>query len=200
MALRIINPVSPEKEPISLTEAKLHLRIDHEDEDTLLSNLITLARQEIERLTGLCLAEQSWMLTFDRWPGREIRLPVWPVVMVDEIGYVDVDGDSYIIDASNYVLDQFSRPARIMMATNYSWPSVELWPVNGVQIMLTSGYNPDGCTGSEEMPMRYRQVMLLLIGHYYENREAVYTASGGNAIPLPMGVRSLLNDDFHWVG
>jgi uncharacterized phiE125 gp8 family phage protein len=199
MALRILHPVNPEDEPIDLAEAKLHLRIDHDDENTLISNLITLARQEIERLTGLCLAEQSWILTYDRWPGREIKLPIWPVVMVDGISYLDEEGTSTPIDEDDYLLDTFSRPARIVLAKNASWPGVELWPVNGVQITLTAGYNMDGCTGSEEMPMRYRQAMLLMIGHYYENREAVYTAPGGNASILPMGVRSLLADDLKWV-
>lgn len=50
MPLQLLTP--PTAEPVSLVEAKLHLRVDFNDDDALITSLITAARQAAETITG----------------------------------------------------------------------------------------------------------------------------------------------------
>lgn len=58
----------PAVEPITLSEAKAHLRVTDTVEDALISNLIKAAREEVEQATGLALITQEWRLYLDSWP------------------------------------------------------------------------------------------------------------------------------------
>ncbi len=60
----------PSAEPLTLAQVKAHLRVEHTDEDGLLSGLISIARQFLEAETGLCLMRQRLRLYLDRWPRR----------------------------------------------------------------------------------------------------------------------------------
>lgn len=55
--------VPPATEPLTLSEAKLHLRVDHDLEDTLIEALIVTAREEAEFRTGQRLITQTWTVT-----------------------------------------------------------------------------------------------------------------------------------------
>jgi uncharacterized phage protein (predicted DNA packaging) len=44
-------------EPLTLSEAKIHLRVDGEDEDALISSLITASREVVENYTGYTVDE-----------------------------------------------------------------------------------------------------------------------------------------------
>jgi uncharacterized phiE125 gp8 family phage protein len=55
------------------------------------------------------------------------------------------------------------------------------------QAGYASGNSPEDTTG---MPSTLKQALLLLIGHFFENREAVVT--GLTVAELPMGIRMML--------
>ena len=192
MSLRILQ--EPAVEPVTLAEAKLHLRVDHNDEDALIQGLIKLARQDIERMCTVALIEQSWSLALDYWPGRLFELPIWPVASLDGITWRDGAGQTQTVDPTIYAADFASRPARVALVEGANWPDGELWPLGAVSIQFTAGFGADGTA----VPERYRQAMLLLIGHYYENREATLTGTGANVQLLPFGVTALLSDDLAW--
>ena len=58
--MTVVLTTAPAVEPISLAEAKAHLRLDASDEDALLTALITAARMFVERTLGVALITQSW--------------------------------------------------------------------------------------------------------------------------------------------
>ena len=58
----------PATEPVSLAEAKAHLRVTHNDDDAYITTLIKTARQGIEAQTGLGLISQGWSVFLDDWP------------------------------------------------------------------------------------------------------------------------------------
>jgi len=105
-----MNPIlitAPLIEPVTLAEAKVHLKIDHADEDTYISSLISSARRFCEKYTRGALIEQTWKWTLDRWPGsqdgcntdlppslqsgegRFIEIPVTPLISVTSITTYD---------------------------------------------------------------------------------------------------------------
>ncbi len=170
MSLKLITP--PATEPITLLEAKRHLRVDVTDDDTLITSIITAAREYCETFQNRAYITQTWEMTLDSFPTMPLKIPKPPLQSVDSIKYTDQNGVETLFDAANYVVDADSEPGRIALAPGVSWPSVTLKPIGGVKIRFTAGYGD-----AAKVPMMAKQAMLLLIGHWYEHREAVVTGS-----------------------
>lgn len=178
----------PSVEPVSATEAKLHLRIDHTTEDTYIGSLIKAARMHVEDIVGRALITRTYTAKLDTWPTREFRLPYPPLVSVTSIKYTDEDNVTATVSASDYTVDTYSEPGRVVLKSTATWPSVTLADTNGVEIIWTAGY---GAAGSN-VPEVFRQAILLLVAHWYENREAVAVAQGISVTPVPLAFESLI--------
>jgi uncharacterized phiE125 gp8 family phage protein len=121
MSLVLTTP--PAVEPVSLAQAKLHLRLDGDAEDVLVASLITAVRMTVERKASLALVEQGWTLTLDAWPrGREIAVPLAPVSEVTSLTVYGEDDTPAEVDPAHYVVDLASRPARVVLRTSRTWP------------------------------------------------------------------------------
>lgn len=186
MTLKLVT--EPTVEPVTLAEAKAHLRVDIPDEDALISRYIRTARQVCEVRRRESFITQTYDLYLDAWPAGGFKLPMGPVQSITSIVYYDEDGNEATWDSSNYITDLVSQPARIVLKSSTSYPSTVLQEVNGVRVRFVAGY---GATGAS-VPEHIRSAMLLLIGHYYENREAVVIGSGLSVNPLPEGVNHVL--------
>lgn len=195
--LKVVTPTT--EEPITLAEAAEHLRIDAYGspagypEATLIESTITAARCVCEGLSGLALAPQTYELGLGRFPScwdtDGLSLHIAPVLWVVSVTYVDADGVTQTIDPANYVLDDFSLPARLYPAYGYSGPSTRTMP-NAVRVRFVAGYSlPTGSPQDAPLPGNLRAAMLLTLGHLYENRSAVETLKFEE---LPMGVAALL--------
>lgn len=185
---------APAAEPVSLTEAKLHCRVDTDDEDDLLTMLVAAARQYVERLTGRALITQTWRLTLDCFPygcRPVIRLPRGKTSSVTSITYVDTEGTTTTLAADQYRVNMDGEPARIEPAYGVVWPTTRD-VLEAVKVTYVAGY---GAAGSA-VPEALRQAMLLLVGHWYANREAVVT--GTIATPLQLTVEALTAA--YWTG
>ena len=178
-------------EPISLDEAKAHLRLDTDDDDALVSSLITAARVHIEQVLGHITVEQTWVEVRDAWPaygpgvGGEVRLSLGPVRNLLEIRVVDPSGSAASIPASDYFTDVVSVPARIGLTDGAVWPQPGR-AMNGIEIEFTAGYG----LAAEDVPQPLRQAVLLLVAHWYEQREPV--AVGSTMTELPHMVAGLV--------
>ncbi len=185
MGLRLIT--GPTASPVSLAEAKAHLRFYGTEDDGLIAGYLMAATQSAEQQTNLLLGEQTWELTIDQWPssvwgsGGVIRLPRSPVQSVTSISYVDADGVTQTVLAGDYVLDANVRPAAIYPAFGKAWP-VTRPQANAVAVRFVVGYT--------QIPEPIRAAILLMVGHFYENREAVIVGQAPSE--LPMGVEALL--------
>ena len=102
------------------------------------------------------------------------------------IKYYGTDNTVYYMDGSDYFVDTKSEPGRISLAYGEVWPSTTLRPANGVCIVFTAGYG----SAASSVPQNIKAAILLLLGHLYENREAVIV--GQTAVAMPMGVEALL--------
>lgn len=180
-----LQPITaPTVEPVSLAEAKFHMRIDHTTEDVYIQGLISAARQELENITRRAFISQTWDLYLDAFPAGDVmELPLPPLISVTSIKYYDTAGVESTFASASYQLDTASAPARIALADGYSWPSTSLRTINGVAIRFVAGY---GSLGSD-VPPTLRQAVLLLTAHLYENREA----TSNNIYLLPLGIDAL---------
>lgn len=167
----------PLVEPVSVAEAKAHLRVDTAAEDLLISSLILTSRLHIEVALGLALITQSWRLTLDAWPpGDAIPLPLHPVIEVGAVTYRSAAGTEATLPASAYLLDP-GPPARIVRAAP-NWPATT-GPAHTVSIAFTAGFGPSAA----DIPAPIRQAMLLLVAHWYEHRDPVEIGHPSAAIP-----------------
>lgn len=179
---------APASEPLTLVEAKLHLRVDVADDDTLIAALITAARQYCEGVLWRALMPQTWELYLDEWPCEEIELPKPPLQSVTSVKYTNSIGATTTMDAGDYTVDTASEPGRVVLNYGELWPTVTLATANPIAIRYVCGY-----ADAAHVPETVKAAMKLLIGHLYENREAV--VAGLIVTSVPLAVESLLGLD-----
>ena len=189
MILKVVTP--PAVFPVTIAEAKAQCRIDIDDENDLIYDFIGAATERVQLAARRTLMTTVYDLFFDAWPRFPISLSLPPVASVTGIYYTEEDAAEATWAATNYAVNTNSEPARIVYKRNASTPSGTLEPVNAVRIRYTAGY---GSTTSD-VPDRYRQAIRMLIGHYYENREALLVAQGLSMSELPLAVADLINID-----
>lgn len=186
MALRLI--ATRADEPVTLAEAKAHLRVEHDDEDPRISALIKVAREIFERETNRTLIAGTYELTLDGFPCQspgEIMLPRGPIISVTSVKYDDADGNEQTVAGQDYYVDQVSEPGWII-PTEDGWPE-SFAGINGLRIRFVAGYEATTDSPADpagNVPEGAKQAMLLLVGHLFENREAV---AGQAVVALPLG-------------
>ena len=160
---------APAAEPISLDEAKRHVRIDIDetDHDDYLHDLITAARDQVEMITWRKLITQTWYAYLQDWPrGTYIELPFGKLQSVTAIKYTDVDGDESTWDSDEYIVGTDYQNGRVTLADGYTWPNETLYPSNPVEIEFVCGYGL-----AVSVPPQIKHAMKMIISELFENRE-----------------------------
>lgn len=177
----------PAEEPLTLPEAKSHLRVDFADEDTGITGLIASARKRFEDETGRQLITAQYRMRFDRLPTGEgiILLPKAPLQSVETLSYIDVDGNSQALtENTDFVVETDREPGRIRLAYNKTWPSCRRQP-NAATIDFTAGYG--AAAAVDEL---IKDALRLMIGQNYEFREELI--SGTIIAQIPRGAASIM--------
>lgn len=156
---------APAEEPVTLTEAKTHLRVEHDLENDLISTLIQTAREYIEQKCNRILVTTSFYGYLDCFPAAQIEFCLSPVTEVVGISYTDDNGNPKTLLSSEYKIDLVSRRARIAPAYGKTFPTARQ-ELNSVRIEFTAGYG-----NSAAVPAKFKQAILLLVGELYQNRE-----------------------------
>ena len=173
----------PDQEPITLEEAKNHLRVHHDLEDALIESLITAAREWCEDFQNRAYLTQEWVLYFDELQYDVIRIPRPPLQQVNSIVVVGADDVQH--DVTDYEVDDNPNPARLKIN---EYPAVDTRELSSLQIEYTAGHeSPD------DVSDKVKNAIKLLVGHWYKNREAV--VAGTVPRPLEMAVTSLLSQN-----
>lgn len=172
---------APSVEPLLLTEAKLHLRVDHTSDDSLITRLISAARHFAEKRTSRKFITQTWDISFDSFLStRNIDVPAAPLQSVTSIKYNDVNSVEQTLDASKYTVDTSGvDEGRIALKTDETWPDTDD-EINSVSVRIVAGYGNSG----SDVPEDILSAMLLMIGHWYENRQEVVVGVSTTMVPL----------------
>jgi uncharacterized phiE125 gp8 family phage protein len=175
----------PAAVPVTVAEAKAHLRLDGSAEDLLIASLILTSRLHVEAALGLALITQSWTYVLDRWPSwPEVPIPLRPVQAIGSVIVRAADGTPVTMLPSAYMLDKHGVPPRLVR-TGLAWPQPGQVAA-GIEIQFTAGFGAD----AEDVPMPIRQGLLMLVAHWYEHRDPIEIGSQGAVIPP--GVSELL--------
>ncbi|MET3662497.1 head-tail connector protein [Aquamicrobium ahrensii] len=171
--------------PVSLIEARAHLRVDHNDDDTLIAALISAAVDHLDGWTGIlgrCLVEQEWRQNSDV-SGSCVMLPLGPVIEI-----VSVTSGSDTIDPANYKLKtdagdrsrvEFGGPFSGLMTVTYKAGYATIPQEDGPPVVPEQSTVPDAL----------KVAILLLVGNWYANRE---TSSVPSLTELPFAVSALI--------
>lgn len=176
LPVRELPALSP-LEPVSLTEAKMHLRLAtteadaaaYTTEDNDLIRMIIAAREQAEAETWRTLIYQTKTHYLQAWPSKRfIELPGPPLQSVTGV-YYTLDGESEAtFDSGDYSVDTVSEPGRIVLNVDESWPTGTLAASNPIRITYTAGY-----TIPDDVPAAIKSAILLILGDLYEHRGEV---------------------------
>lgn len=173
----------PSAEPVTLAEAKLYLRLDQSEEDSLLATLITAARLMVEAASGRMLVEQGWRIVLDRWPeSGEIRLPLSPVLSIVQARVYDALGAPQPVDLAALNLDRQADPPVIRIAGEV--PEIGR-SHSAIEIDCLAGFG----AAASAVPALLRQAVLLLAARWFEQRGDVV---GRDAAALPAEIMALV--------
>lgn len=159
---RITNPTL---QPITLAEAKEHLRVVHTDEDDYITGLIGVAVDYVEGYLHRSILTQTWRLEYQQWPDM-IQLRPPPVASIDAVTYIDTDGASQTLASSVYVIDNTALIPELKLAYNQSWPDVRN-QVGAIQVDYIAGD-----TAAANVPNGIKSIVKIALADLYENRES----------------------------
>lgn len=159
--------IQPASEPVTLDQAKAQCRVDHADENDLITALIKPARELAEHRTGRAFITQTCEWVLPCLDGEKIAFPVAPVQSITSITYLDSNGIEQTLPTSVYALDKTGNGKHYLrLKYGQSWPSV-LNQFDAVKVTFVAGYGD-----AADVPAAVKQWILLAIGFFYVNRES----------------------------
>lgn len=183
---------------VTLAEAKAHLRVDHDVDDSLITATIAAATSTVDGWSGIlgrCLCTQTWEVKFPDWACGVLRLP-FPDVAAETVAvtYLDAADAEQTLDAATYDVVETISGSEIRRRPASSWPALSTRPAP-VTVTAAFGYG-----AAADVPAGIRSALLLMVGDLYRNRETV--ASGGvAAVPMSTTVEALLAPHrYGWAG
>ena len=170
MSHKVITP--PASEPVTLSDAKLHLRVDTTDDDSLISAMISAAREQAESETNTAIGSQTREIALDAFP-EAFKLEGHPVASVTSIKYLDESGVEQTLNPADYSLDDYNAPGYVTIGFGKQWPSTLAVP-NAVKIRYVCGYTT--------VPESIKTWIKLHVGTMYKQRESFVS---GQAMAIP---------------
>lgn len=178
MPLQLVTP--PAVEPVTLEEAKAHLKIDTDADDALIARMISAARARAEWHIGRALITQSWILWCDAWPeSGTVEIPLPPLQSVSSVTAYALDDTAHVLDSDAYSLDTASAPGRLKFSDCV--PPFPLRRMNALAIAFTAGFGD----AADDVPELLREAVLSLVAYLYEHR-------GEAPAELPLEAHALL--------
>ena len=173
-----VRTVPPATEPVTLAQAKAHLRVTSDAENTLIAALVSAAVSHLDGWSGIlgrCLITQTWRQDFDGFGC--MKLP-FPNVASAVVAYTDENGTSQTLAGSNYHIINGVRGSSIVLSDGGSFPGTASKP-DAVRVTFVAGYGD-----AAAVPDGLKAAILLHIGHLFENRAAVEVGATPTVLPL----------------
>lgn len=173
----------PSIEPLTLAQAKAHLRVDFSTDDDLITAMITSARIECENEVDQKFIQTEidfyldvfpYYIDFDtiQTPSQRINactitLPFSPIISVESVKYYDLSGTLQTFSSTLYN-SATGTPGRVSPACLQIWPIAQE-RLDAVVIRALVGHG----TAASSVPECVRSAIKLRIGDLYENRESI---------------------------
>lgn len=190
MSLRLVTPAATQV--VTLAEAKKHCNVFHDDDDDYIELLISAANDWLtgeSAWLGRAVISSTWEFTACAFPGGRLDLPKPPLIAVTGVYYTPADGGAEITIANARTIDAgVASGGYLLPAKNSEWPQTDGEP-GSVRVRFTAGF--------ATLPPSIKHAALLMIGHWFEHREAVTEL---DVRDLPMAVDSLLYPYRNWPG
>jgi uncharacterized phiE125 gp8 family phage protein len=167
MSLTIVSP--PASEPISLAEAKLFLRVDHNAEDDLINALIGAAREAVEAGIGRALITRRVRESLDIWRRDAVHgavLGLGPVTSVVAVRLLANNGAQSVIDPERYRVEGNRDRPRLVFPSGFP---ATLRSAGGIEIEYDCGYADE----PSDLPVALRVATMQIVASLYELREGV---------------------------
>jgi uncharacterized phiE125 gp8 family phage protein len=172
---------APAYTTLSLTEAKLQLRVDGDDEDTLIQSLMKAVDQIAENKTNRAFMQSGYTMYSDSWQCDYTLWPA-PLVTVASVKYYDSDNVLQTLDTSNYIVYSDFTPGILSIKTTATLPTL-YDRLDAVQITYTVGYGAVDATEDAQraaVPESVRSWIKLNLTTLYEHRQLFTEGSLAN--------------------
>jgi uncharacterized phiE125 gp8 family phage protein len=171
-------------EPVSLSEAKAQCRMENDtSDDTFITSLIAPARAYVERVSTYGLVAGTRVFTFAKW-GDFLEIYLRPITSVTSVAYTDDAGDAQTY--TGYLAPLGVYPFRIHHSVDDVFPTI----ADGTSIVVTLAAGALDSASQEYLIAK--RAMLILIGHWFEYREAAQ--AGIVSAEIAFCVSSLLDE------
>ncbi|MBT8046403.1 MAG: head-tail connector protein [Pontiella sp.] len=186
-------------EPITVAEVQSNSNIGAGVDDTFIEGLIRRAVDLVEDWAGISIMQKQYTLKLDQFPSDDetgILLPFPPAISISSVKYYDDADTLQTWSSDDYELDaSFRYGAMLYPVRTAAWPASRTFR-DSVEIVYLAGY-PDDQASADTVPEDLKGALLLMVGHWYENREAT-TQSLFNMQQIPLGVHALLGNYRAW--
>lgn len=153
----------PTEEPVTLSEAKQALAIDHDEDDLQIDGHIITARKFVEQYCDLKIPSQVVQRSYDNWPSWEIDLDVWPLQSIDSVKYDDTaspTAEQTLTANTDYYADTTQEGGRVRSIGG--WPSTAVKPT-AIRISMTAGY-----ASRSAVPDHFKDAIKTYVAYLYE--------------------------------
>ena len=171
---------TPARQAVATAMVKQFLRVEHNEDDALVDMMIASATQAVEDLTHRTLASRTYRLHLDRFPAARacIVAPRPPLIAVASIEYVDTDGVTQTLAATEYKVVATRTPGEIVPAYGKSWPATRREP-HAVTVEYSCGYGDQ-----DDIPPPLVMAIMQTVADMYENRESFVTGTIATTLPF----------------
>lgn len=160
----IIDPAA--SAAIDTESAKKHLRVFHNEEDTLINGMCKAADIEFAKDTGRVLITSVWEEAFTCWPGEYFELSRYPITALTSVTYTKSDGTTGTVSSSLYHLSTATRKPRVYLKYAQTWPTDTLQTGPSIRVRYTCG-----SATREDLDFDIRAALLVRIGDLYTDRD-----------------------------
>jgi uncharacterized phiE125 gp8 family phage protein len=177
MKTTLVTP--PANLPITLAEAKDHLRIESTftNDNAYIRSLIFVAMDQVESVLRRKLITQTWKAFYDCWPTKW-ELPYGQLQSVTHVKYTDSGGtvNTDFNEGDEFTVDTDSDPGRIVLKYGEVYPGNSLAEMNPIEVQMVVGYGTHASqvitAASNASP-----IVVTIVGHGYSTGDQVQIES-----------------------
>lgn len=170
---------------LSNSDVKLHLRLDHSDDDSYISNLVLAAQEYVSNYLNFPLINATCKSYFNiggnhivPWwdgvrqgslraiTGGALKLDYPHVHSITSVKSYNENSVETTVDSSGYRLDVSMQRGAVVPNVGVTWGE-NLRLESSVVVEYISGFGPL----TTDVPFIIKQAILILVAHWYENRQ-----------------------------